>query len=137
MTKRGDVSNSLPAFYLATGAGGSASATPRPMAVQMSASPYVQIAPHHHHHHSQSLGPAYSLQPYATYSHGVLYQPVMVPPMLFQSGVGMMLPTGGAAAMTPMAQHMQQQQQQGSSHNVAETHQRVSRRSAMPVLARY
>ena len=93
------------------------------MAVQMGGTQYVQVSPHH----PQTLGPAYSLQPYATYPHGVIYQPVMVPPVLFQPGVGMMVPA---------ATHMQMQQQPGqpSQQQVSEMQQhRVSGRNAVAI----
>lgn len=54
-------------------------------------------------HHHQSLGPAFSLQPYAAYPHGVIYQPVMVPPMLFQPNLGMMMSASPSMAQPQSA----------------------------------
>lgn len=88
MTNRGEVTNSLPTFYLATqGPGPNASIRPS-AGLQMSNSPYMTMPSPHHH---QPLGQAFSLQPYAAYPHGVIYQPVVVPPMLFQPSLGMMM----------------------------------------------
>ena len=87
MTNRGEVTNSLPAFYLAT-PGATQSAAIRPSTgLPTGAPPYIMPNPH------QPLGPAFSLQPYAAYPHGVIYQPVMVPPMFLQPQMGMMMPS--------------------------------------------
>lgn len=127
VAKRGDVTSALPAFYLATAPSGSAGSAARPMAVQMGATPYVQMSPHHH---PQTLGPTYSLQPYSTYPHGVIYQPVMVPPVLFQPGIGMMVPTAAAMHMQQQSgQQNHQQSHQASSNGAPEPQHRVSRRS--------
>ena len=65
--------------------------------------------------HHQPLSPSFSLQPYAAYPHGVIYQPVMMPPMLFQPGMGMMMPT--SHPMTPQAQQTPHSRS-GHSHDV-------------------
>lgn len=102
ITNRGEVTNSLPSFYLAA-PGPAANSSIRPgQGLSMGGQPYMVPNPHH-----QPLGPAFSLQPYAAYPHGVIYQPVVVPPMLFQPGMGMMMST--SQTMT--------QQQQHTSHN--------------------
>ena len=102
MTNRGEVTNSLPAFYLATSAGGTNTGIRSNNGMAMGASPYMVQTEHHHH---QSLGPAFSLQPYAAYPHGVIYQPVMVPPMLFQPGLGMMMSPSPSMAQSQATRH--------------------------------
>lgn len=99
MTSRGEVTNSLPAFYLATSAGATSAGVRPSHSMAMGASPYMVPTQHHH----QSLGPAFSLQPYAAYPHGVIYQPVMVPPMLFQPNLGMMMSASPSMAQPQMA----------------------------------
>ncbi|KAK4020172.1 period circadian protein [Daphnia magna] len=99
MTSRGEVTNSLPAFYLATSAGTTNAAIRPSNNMTMGASPYMVQTQHHH----QSLGPAFSLQPYAAYPHGVIYQPVMVPPMLFQPNLGMMMSASPSMAQPQSA----------------------------------
>lgn len=73
--------NTLPAYYL-THPGTSTPARPHPIAIG-NAPQFVVTQP------------AYSLQPYS-YPHGVIYQPIMVPPMLFQPELGMMIPASAA-----------------------------------------
>ncbi|XP_046445918.1 period circadian protein-like isoform X1 [Daphnia pulex] len=101
MTNRGEVTNSLPAFYLATSAGATSSGIRSNNGMSMGPSPYMVQNEHHH----QSLGPAFSLQPYAAYPHGVIYQPVMVPPMLFQPGLGMMMSPSPSMTQPQSSRH--------------------------------
>lgn len=98
MTNRGDVTNSLPTFYLAAPSTAPNAAIRPATGLQMNASPYMVPAQHHH----QPLGPAFSLQPYAAYPHGVIYQPVVVPPMaLFQPSLGMMMSASPSLTTQP------------------------------------
>lgn len=101
MTNRGEVTNSLPSFYLATSAGATSTGIRSNNGMAMGPSPYMVQNEHHH----QSLGPAFSLQPYAAYPHGVIYQPVMVPPMLFQPGLGMMMSPSPSMTQPQSSRH--------------------------------
>lgn len=102
MTNRGEVTNSLPTLYLATP--GSPTTSVRPGgSLPVGASPYMMPSQLQHH---QSLGSAFSLQPYATYPHGVIYQPVVIPSMLLQPGLGMMMPSSHSMAQPhPASRH--------------------------------
>lgn len=83
MANRNELGNhTLPAYYLAH-PGTSTPARQHP--IPMPTAPQFVMTPQ----------PAYSLQPYS-YPHGVIYQPIMVPPMLFQPELGMMIPASAA-----------------------------------------
>jgi len=83
MANRNELGNhTLPAYYLAH----SGTSTPtRQHPIAIGNTPQFVM----------TQQPAYSLQPYS-YPHGVIYQPVMVPPMLFQPELGMMIPASAA-----------------------------------------
>ncbi len=67
-----DVGCFVASFFLATSAGGTNTGIRSNNGMAMGASPYMVQTEHHH----QSLGPAFSLQPYAAYPHGVIYAAV-------------------------------------------------------------
>ena len=84
MANRNELGNhTLPAYYLAH----PGTSTPtRQHPIPVAAAPQYVMTPQ----------PAYSLQPYSYPHGGVIYQPIMVPPMLFQPELGMMIPASAA-----------------------------------------
>lgn len=74
-----EVTNSLPTFYLA----------PTPTTVNSSGIRMTSTSIGH----QQAFMQPFSIQPYGLPHGSIIYQPVMVPPMLFQPGVSMMMPT--------------------------------------------